>query len=128
VGSLAQTIMPKKFGQLANYIAEASGDPGVLAVALLTVLLWLVTGPFFAYSVTWQLVMNTWTSVVTFIMVFLVQTSQNRHSAALQGKLDELIRASEAHNSFVGIERLPSEEIQKVRQGAHGHLGENVKG
>jgi len=113
---------------MANYIAEASGYPGVLAAALLTVLLWLLTGPFFVYSIAWQLVMTTWTNVVTFIMVFLVQTSQNRHSAALQGKLDELIRSSEAHNSFVGIEQLPSEEIQKVRQGAHGHLGENAEG
>jgi low affinity Fe/Cu permease len=120
--------MPKKFGQLANYVAEASGYPGVLAAALLTVLLWLVTGPFFAYSVAWQLVMNTWTSVVTFIMAFLVQTSQNRDSAALQGKIDELIRVSEAHNSFVGIEQLPSEEIKEVRRGAHGHLGENARG
>jgi low affinity Fe/Cu permease len=121
------TVMSQKFGQLANYVAEASGSPGVFAAATFTVLLWLVTGPLFAYSDTWQLVMNTWTNVVTFLMVFVIQSSQNRDSAALQAKLDELIRVSEARNSFVGIEQLTPEEIEKVRQRAHGQLGVNSK-
>ena len=84
--------MSKNFAQLAYYIAGASGSPGVFAAAVLTVLLWLVTGPFFAYSDTWQLVMNTWTNVVTFLMVFVIQNSQNGDSSALQAKIDELIR------------------------------------
>ena len=88
-----------------------------------TVLLWLATGPYFGYSDTWLLAMNTWTNIVTFLMVFLIQNAQNRHSAALQAKLDELIRVGEAHNSFVGIKQLSHEEIGKVREEAHGQLG-----
>jgi low affinity Fe/Cu permease len=120
--------MSKRFAQLANYVAGASGNPGVFVVAVLTVLLWLVTGPFFAYSDTWQLVMNTWTNVVTFLMVFVIQNSQNRDSAALQAKIDELIRVSEARNSFVGIEQLTPEEIEQIRQRAPGQVGEEAKG
>jgi low affinity Fe/Cu permease len=121
-------IMSKNFAQLAHYVAGASGSPGVFAAAVLTVLLWLVTGPFFAYSDTWQLVMNTWTNVVTFLMVFVIQNSQNRDSAALQAKIDELIRVSEARNSFVGIEQLTPEEIEQIRQRAPGRVGEEAKG
>jgi low affinity Fe/Cu permease len=120
--------MSKKFAQLASYVAEASGNPGVFAVAALTVLLWLVTGPLFGYSDTWQLVMNTWTNVVTFLMVFVIQNSQNRDSAALQAKLDELIRVSEARNTFVGIEQLTPEEIENLRHRTLGHLRQNTKG
>jgi low affinity Fe/Cu permease len=86
--------MSKKFAQFANYVAEVSGQPGVFGAAAVTVVLWLVTGPIFAYSDTWQLVMNSWTNVVTFLMVFVIQNSQNRDSSALQAKIDELIRAS----------------------------------
>jgi low affinity Fe/Cu permease len=120
--------MSKNFAQLAHYVAGASGSPGVFAAAVLTVLLWLVTGPFFAYSDTWQLVMNTWTNVVTFLMVFVIQNSQNRDSSALQAKIDELIRVSEARNSFVGIEQLTPEEIEQIRQRAPGQVGEETKG
>jgi low affinity Fe/Cu permease len=76
----------------------------------------MATGPFFSFSDTWQLVMNTWTNVATFLMVFLIQNSQNRDSSALQAKLDELIRTSAARNSLVGIERLTPEEIETIRQ------------
>ena len=82
----------------------------------MTVVAWMATGPFFSYSDTWQLVMNTWTNVATFLMVFLIQNSQNRDSSALQAKLDELIRTSAARNSLVGIERLTPEEIETIRQ------------
>jgi low affinity Fe/Cu permease len=108
--------MSKKFAQLANYVAEVSGNPGIFGAAALTVVLWLATGPVFAYSDTWQLVMNTWTNVVTFLMVFLIQNSQNRDSSALQAKIDELIRSSAARNTFVGIEQLTPEEIDEIRK------------
>jgi len=108
--------MTKKFAQLANWVALMSGHPAVFVFAIFTVVAWMVTGPLFPYSDTWQLVMNTWTNVATFLMVFLIQNSQNRDSAALQTKLDELIRASTARNFLVGIEKLPTEEIESIRQ------------
>jgi low affinity Fe/Cu permease len=110
--------MIKNFAQFANWVAAASGHPVVFVGAAITVILWLATGPFFAYSDTWQLVMNTWTNVVTFMMVFVIQNSQNRDSSALQAKLDELIRSSAARNSFVGIEQLTPEEIDTIRKRA----------
>jgi len=79
------------------------------------IVVWGVTGPIFHYSDTWQLVINTGTTIVTFLMVFLIQNSQNRDSAAIQVKLDELIRVSAAHNSFVGIEHLTDDELQEIR-------------
>jgi low affinity Fe/Cu permease len=79
------------------------------------VIVWAVTGPLFNYSDTWQLVINTGTTIITFLMVFLIQNSQNRDSAAIQVKLDELIRVSTAHNSFVGIEHLTDEELEDIR-------------
>ena len=79
-------------------------------------LVWAVTGPLFGFSDTWQLVINTGTTIVTFLMVFLIQNSQNRDSAAIQVKLDELIRVSAARNSLVGIEHLTDEELQDIRE------------
>jgi low affinity Fe/Cu permease len=79
------------------------------------VVVWAVSGPLFHFSDTWQLVINTGTTVVTFLMVFLIQNSQNRDSAAIQIKLDELIRSSGARNSFVGIEHLTDEELEDIR-------------
>lgn len=74
------------------------------------------TGPFFNFSDTWQLVINTGTTIVTFLMVFLIQNSQNRDAAAIQVKLDELIRVSQAQNSFIGLEHLTEEELEEVRR------------
>jgi low affinity Fe/Cu permease len=74
------------------------------------------TGPFFNFSDTWQLVINTGTTIVTFLMVFLIQNSQNRDAAAIQVKLDELIRVSKAQNSFIGLEHLTEEELKEVRR------------
>jgi low affinity Fe/Cu permease len=108
--------MTEKFAHLANWVAVMSGHPAVFIFAILTVVAWMVTGPVFSYSDTWQLVMNTWTNVATFLMVFLIQNSQNRDSSALQTKIDELIRTSAARNSFVGIENLTPEEIESIRQ------------
>jgi low affinity Fe/Cu permease len=113
--------------RFANRVAEASGYPSVFIVAVVTVLIWLGTGPFFHFSDTWQLVMNTLTSVITFLMVFLIQTSKNRDSTALQAKLDELIRVSTAKNLFVGLEHLSPDEIEDVRRTVHGHLARRGK-
>ena len=86
------------------------------ALAVLIILLWIVTGPIFNFSDTWQLVINTGTTIITFLMVFLIQNTQNRDSSALQLKLDELIRATEARNRLIGIERLPEPELESVRE------------
>jgi low affinity Fe/Cu permease len=107
--------MHRHFDEAATYVARVSGRPVVFALAVLVVVVWAVTGPLFGYSDTWQLVINTGTTIVTFLMVFLIQNSQNRDSAALQVKLDEIIRSSKAHNHFVGIEHLTEEEIEELR-------------
>jgi low affinity Fe/Cu permease len=120
--------MNKRFVDFANAVAEGSGYPAVFAGAIVVVVVWLATGPVFHFSDTWQLVMNTLTSVVTFLMVFLIQTSQNRDSTAIQAKLDELIRASSAKNLFVGLEQLSPDEIEEIRQQVHGHLQRKAKG
>jgi low affinity Fe/Cu permease len=79
------------------------------------VIVWAVTGPIFRFSDTWQLVINTGTTIITFLMVFLIQNSQNRDSAAIQVKLDELIRTGTVQNSFVGIEHLSADELEELR-------------
>jgi low affinity Fe/Cu permease len=106
----------KAFGDFANYVARAAGRPSAFIVAVLVILVWGGTGPVFAFSDTWQLIINTGTTIVTFLMVFLIQNSQNRDNAAIQVKLDEMIRVSEAQNSFVGIEHLTEEEIDELRK------------
>jgi low affinity Fe/Cu permease len=88
------------FSKIANGVAHATGRPGVFMLALLAVLVWAITGPFFRYSDTWQLVINTGTTIVTFFMVFLIQNSQNRDSAAIQVKLDELRFRSESLSRY----------------------------
>jgi low affinity Fe/Cu permease len=103
------------FSRVANTIAWEAGRPWAFLGAALIVIIWAATGPMFKYSDTWQLVINTGTTIVTFLMVFLIQNSQNRDSAAIQVKLDELIRVSAAKNFFVGIEHLTDEEIDRLR-------------
>jgi low affinity Fe/Cu permease len=105
----------KIFGEFANGVARLSGRPAAFVLAAIVVLVWAITGPLFNYSDTWQLVINTGTTIVTFLMVFLIQNSQNRDNAAIQVKLDELISAGEAQNRFVGIEHLTDEEIEDLR-------------
>ncbi|MBA2402531.1 MAG: low affinity iron permease family protein [Bradyrhizobium sp.] len=103
------------FGEVANKTSQAAGRASAFTTAAGIVLVWAVTGPLFQYSDTWQLVINTGTTIVTFLMVFLIQNSQNRDSAAIQVKLDELIRVSTAKNSFVGIEHLTDDELEEIR-------------
>jgi low affinity Fe/Cu permease len=107
--------LSRMFGDVANKTSQAAGRASAFMIAAVVVVVWAVTGPLFRYSDTWQLVINTGTTIVTFLMVFLIQNSQNRDSAAIQVKLDELIRVSAAHNSFVGIEHLTDEELEDIR-------------
>jgi low affinity Fe/Cu permease len=105
------------FSSLSNWVARASGMPATFILALLVILLWGVTGPVFNYSNAWQLVINTGTTIVTFLMVFLIQNTQYRDSLAIQVKLDELLRAVETANSrFVGIEKLNEDEVEKLQE------------
>ena len=103
------------FGDLANRTSLAAGRASAFILAAGVVVVWAVSGPLFGFSDTWQLVINTGTTIVTFLMVFLIQNSQNRDSAAIQVKLDELIRVSAARNSMVGIEHLTDDELDDIR-------------
>ncbi|NKK93566.1 low affinity iron permease family protein [Rhizobium leguminosarum bv. viciae] len=98
----------------ATAVADLSGKPFTFVAALALVLVWAVSGPFFGYSETWQLVINTTTTIITFLMVFVLQNSQNRDGKALQAKLDELILTSQAANKFVGIEKLEEGELREM--------------
>lgn len=107
-----------RFNRVARWTANRSGHPFTFVLALLVVLTWAVTGPLFHYSDTWQLVINTGTTICTFLMVFLIQNTQNRDSVAMQLKLDELIRAVEgAHNVLLDLEELDQEELENIRTG-----------
>ena len=94
------------------------GKPLAFGLALGAVLLWIVTGPLFGFSDTWQLVINTGTTIITFLMVFLIQHTQNRDAEAIQVKLDELLRVSEgAHNALLDLEELEEHELARIRSG-----------
>lgn len=108
--------MSKLFAKFATAMSEASGKPITFVAAAALVLVWAITGPFFNYSETWQLVINTSTTIVTFLMVFVLQNSQNRDGKALQAKLDELIIASQAANRFVGIEKLDEAQLKELSE------------
>jgi low affinity Fe/Cu permease len=113
------------FARMANSTAHASGKPITFALCCVVVIVWGVSGPFFHYSDTWQLVINTGTTIVTFLMVFLIQNTQNRDGAALQAKLDELIRVTkEARNAYVGIEKKPEKKLEELREGCEADAGE----
>jgi low affinity Fe/Cu permease len=105
----------KFFGDLANRTSLAAGRASTFILAAGVVVVWAISGPLFGFSDTWQLVINTGTTIVTFLMVFLIQNSQNRDSAAIQVKLDELIRVGAARNSLVGIEHLTNDELEDIR-------------
>jgi low affinity Fe/Cu permease len=106
----------KLFGDFANMAARVAGRAWAFVLAVGIIVGWAATGPAFHFSDTWQLIINTDTTIVTFLMVFVIQNSQNRDSAAIQVKLDELIRVSRAQNLFVGIEHLIEEEIEDLRK------------
>ena len=108
--------MNKLFSEISTTIAHQAGRPLTFLLATLVIICWAVTGPIFAYSDTWQLIINTGTTIVTFLMVFIIQNTQNRDGAAIQAKLDELIRSSKAQNQFIGIEHLTDEEIDEYRK------------
>jgi low affinity Fe/Cu permease len=116
--------MDRIFTRIASLIAGWAGQPATFLLALGTVLTWAVTGPLFAWSDTWQLVINTGTTIVTFLMVFLIQNSQNRDAAAMQAKLDELIRAVDAaRGQFIGIEHLTDVQIEEIRTALEHEAG-----
>jgi low affinity Fe/Cu permease len=104
------------FSRLAKWTSHAAGHPLAFTLAVLTILVWAITGPLFHFSDTWQLVINTGTTIVTFLVIFLVQNTQNRDSAAIQLKLDELIRASHgAHNALLDLEELTEQDLARLR-------------
>ena len=108
--------MERLFTRVAGRIAYWAGSPIAFALCIVFVLIWLVSGPVFGFSDSWQLIINTSTTITTFLMVFLIQNTQNRDSAALHAKLDELIRVSQAENQFIGIEHLTESELEEIRQ------------
>lgn len=123
----------RAFTHFANDVARTTGRPVSFVVCCLIILVWAVSGPIFKFSDTWQLVINTGTTIVTFLMVFLIQNQQNRDGAAIQAKLDELLRAVEgARNDYVGIEHLTDVELEEIlretEQDACGELESDPEG
>jgi low affinity Fe/Cu permease len=106
--------MERLFARFANATARVTGSSQAFLLCVVLVVVWAASGPYFHYSENWQLVINTGTTIVTFLMVFLIQNTQNRDGAAVQTKLDELIRSSDAENTFMGIERLTDTELEHL--------------
>jgi low affinity Fe/Cu permease len=116
------------FAEFSKWIAEAAGHPISFSFALLTIIVWAATGPLFGYSDTWQLVINTGTTIVTFLMVFLIQKTQNRDTQAMHLKLDELIRVTEgARNMMLDLEHMDDENLQRLRD-IYERLGSQARG
>src|SRR4030042_3640777 len=110
--------MNEAFRKFAGKISNFAGSAGSFMLAIAVILVWLITGPLFNFSDTWQLVINTGTTIITFLMVFLIQNTQNRDSAAIQVKLDEIIRVMDgAHNALLDLEELEDKDLQRIRAG-----------
>jgi low affinity Fe/Cu permease len=117
--------MDRLFTNIASKCAQWMGEPLAFIISALLVALWAVAGPFFHYSDTWQLVVNTATTVLTFLAVFLIQNSQNRDGAAIQAKLDEILRSlDKARDQFVGIEHLTDAQIRQIRDALESEIKE----
>ena len=117
--------MRRFFNWCATKTSAGAGHPITFGTAVAVIIVWAATGPIFSYSDTWQLVINTGTTIVTFLMVFLIQNSQNRDAAAMQAKLDELLRAvDKAREQFIGIEHLTDQQIELVRTALERHAKE----
>jgi low affinity Fe/Cu permease len=115
-GTIKHSSHLSPFARLANAVAHLAGRPSTFALCCAVIVIWAGSGPFFHYSDTWQLVINTGTTIVTFLMVFLIQNTQNREGIALQAKLDELIRVTrEARNDLVAAEELPEEKVAEIK-------------
>ena len=106
--------MKNAFRKISTKVSQAAGSAFTFVLAFMVIVVWAITGPLFNFSDTWQLVINTGTTIVTFLMVFLIQNTQNRDGKAVQLKLDELILASKARNAFVNLEDLTDEELDRL--------------
>ncbi len=104
----------RMFTRFANVVSKWTGKPAAFTLCIIGVLVWAICGPVFKFSETWQLVINTSTTIITFLMVFLIQNTQNRDNAALHAKLDELIRVGDSDNKFIGIEHLTDDELEAI--------------
>ncbi|EPE94852.1 low affinity iron permease family protein [Rhizobium grahamii] len=111
---MSETRKSNVFARFATAAAKSSGRPATFVLAVVLVLAWAIAGPSFGFSETWQLVINTSTTIITFLMVFVLQNSQNRDGKALHAKLDELILTSQAQNKFVGIEKLDEHQLREM--------------
>jgi low affinity Fe/Cu permease len=121
------TKSTSSFTRFAKWTARATGRPAAFMLAALVIVVWVVTGPLFGFSDTWQLVINTGTTIVTFLMVFLIQNTQNRDTEALQVKLDELIRATKgAHTALLDLEELDDRQLDKIRE-SYGGLARKAR-
>jgi len=116
------------FSRFAKWTARAAGRPATFMVAVVIVIVWAISGPLFGFSDTWQLVINTGTTIVTFLMVFLIQNTQNRDSEAMQVKLDELIHVMKgAQNALLDLEELEEDELDRIREG-YQKIAERARG
>jgi len=107
--------MKEKFNNFANFIAEVVGRASASLIAIFFIVVWLITGPFFSFSDTWQLVMNTTSSIITFLMVFVIQHTENKDMIALQVKLDALIEKSNVSDKMINVEELSDEQLEEIK-------------
>jgi low affinity Fe/Cu permease len=120
-------LFKRKFEKFSNWVTRATGSPYAFLIAFIVVLIWGMTGPIFNYSETWQLVINTGTTIITFLMIFVIQQSQNKDTVALHLKLNELIAASDlTSNRLIECEDLTEEELQVIKKYYH-HLSQITK-